>query len=179
MFYDTLKVPENYIGLVIGKKGKNLNRLRIKFKTQIFLNKDTFSIYSSNNHDDVIDCKNSMLKIYQKKLQDEECCPVCLEKIDFSKDYTVTKCGHKFHTSCLLESVKIKNTCPMCREVLVEKKEINIDSVVKRTITAVRNTNYTFYLYYYLCDIESYQIVVEEFIKEPIRYALREMLKNY
>ena len=36
MFYDTLKVPENYIGLVIGKKGKNLNRLRIKFKTQIF-----------------------------------------------------------------------------------------------------------------------------------------------
>ena len=68
-----------------------------------------------------------MFKIYQKKLQGEDCCPVCLEKIDFSKDYTITKCGHQFHSSCLLQASKTKNTCPICREVLIEKKEINIE----------------------------------------------------
>ena len=179
MFHETLKVPENYVGLVIGKRGRTLKRLKTKFKTHIFLSGDTFSIFSTNKYEDVINCKNNMFKIYQKKLQEEDCCPICLEKIDFSNDYTKTKCGHQFHTSCLLEASKTKKTCPVCRGVLIEKKEIDIDNIIQKTIRAVRNTNYTFHLYQYLYDLESYQLVIEEFIKEPVRYALKDLIKNY
>ena len=38
---------------------------------------------------------------------------------------------------------------------------------------AVRNTNYAFYLMNSPWDIYTYQLTVEEFLKEPIRYALR------
>ena len=41
-------------------------------------------------------------------------CPVCLE-VPGAKNVSITACGHIFCTSCLLSSLKTKNTCPTCR----------------------------------------------------------------
>ena len=47
---------------------------------------------------------------------EEHTCCVCLDSVcDKSVDITRTSCGHIFHLSCLLKSLKVKNTCPMCR----------------------------------------------------------------
>ena len=47
---------------------------------------------------------------------EQHTCSVCLDSIcDKSMDMTRTGCGHVFHLSCLLKSLKMKNTCPMCR----------------------------------------------------------------
>ena len=43
-------------------------------------------------------------------------CPICLEPIDeLEGDVCVTKCKHRFHTSCLCKAFVIKSGCPICR----------------------------------------------------------------
>ena len=53
-----------------------------------------------------------------------EDCSICLQpnnKIDIS----ITKCNHKFHTSCLLKwRCNNSQLCPFCRTVLVNKENI-------------------------------------------------------
>jgi hypothetical protein len=51
--------------------------------------------------------------------EDADVCAICLEVPGTgTKNITVTACGHKFCTTCLLSSLRQKNTCPTCRAVL-------------------------------------------------------------
>jgi len=50
-----------------------------------------------------------------------ECC-ICYETIG-DKNNCVTPCGHKFCFVCLTKSLANNNTCPCCREVLVEVEQ--------------------------------------------------------
>lgn len=50
-----------------------------------------------------------------------ECC-ICYEIIG-EKNNCVTPCGHKFCFVCLTKALTSNNTCPCCREVLVEVTE--------------------------------------------------------
>jgi hypothetical protein len=53
-------------------------------------------------------------------------CPICHETI-LDKDNCITDCDHKFCLSCILESCKYKNTCPICRVQLYEYNINNED----------------------------------------------------
>ena len=56
-------------------------------------------------------------------LTEEHTCCVCLDSIYAGNtNITRTSCGHVFHLSCLLKSLKVKNTCPMCRWELEDKR---------------------------------------------------------
>lgn len=50
-----------------------------------------------------------------------ECC-ICYETIG-DKNNCVTPCGHKFCFVCLTKALTTNNTCPCCREVLVEAEK--------------------------------------------------------
>jgi len=50
-----------------------------------------------------------------------ECC-ICYETIG-DKNNCVTPCGHKFCFVCLTKSLANNNTCPCCRQVLVEVEQ--------------------------------------------------------
>ena len=54
-----------------------------------------------------------------------ECC-ICFETIG-EKNNCVTPCGHKFCFVCLTKALTNNNTCPCCREVLVEVTEEDED----------------------------------------------------
>jgi len=42
-------------------------------------------------------------------------CSLCHNHIEIDRNYTVTDCGHKFHTSCLVNNVQeIGIGCPSC-----------------------------------------------------------------
>ena len=48
-------------------------------------------------------------------------CPICMDVIDVSKNCVTTECGHKFHTSCLMNNVAFNGfECPYCRSVMAE-----------------------------------------------------------
>ena len=56
-------------------------------------------------------------------LTEEHTCCVCLDSIYAGNtNITRTSCGHVFHLSCLLKSLKVKNTCPMCRWEIEDKR---------------------------------------------------------
>ena len=47
-------------------------------------------------------------------------CPVCLTDMEAPEGATLREmpCGHRFHEQCLLEWLRTKNTCPVCRVAL-------------------------------------------------------------
>jgi len=59
------------------------------------------------------------------KIHDEEekTCPICFEEMKKEINYTVTICGHEFHSSCLFHSYDVKESCPLCRKILSTKKD--------------------------------------------------------
>lgn len=42
-------------------------------------------------------------------------CAICMDKLDNNKNYAKTNCQHSFCLTCLVESLKHNNTCPLCR----------------------------------------------------------------
>lgn len=63
----------------------------------------------------------------KKEIADMHECPICYEPIE-SVDFCITKCGHRFHTSCLIQSSKFKSNCPYCRaSITSEQQQINSD----------------------------------------------------
>jgi len=49
-------------------------------------------------------------------------CPVCME-VPGTTNVAITACGHKFCMSCLLSSLKTRNTCPTCRSPIESERE--------------------------------------------------------
>lgn len=44
-------------------------------------------------------------------------CPICLE--EHYQAFTILKCNHVFHSTCLSKWTQKHKTCPMCRHVIV------------------------------------------------------------
>ena len=49
-------------------------------------------------------------------------CPICYEDLKMI-DFTITKCGHTFHSSCLFKAMEQNLDCPMCRYQLLVVQE--------------------------------------------------------
>ena len=47
-------------------------------------------------------------------------CPICMDDLK-QTDLIITRCGHQFHGTCMLQHMKKHDTCPMCRGVLFTK----------------------------------------------------------
>jgi hypothetical protein len=63
----------------------------------------------------------------QEEEEEADKCPICLEEIK-TVNVSITACGHKFCTSCLLSSLKKDNRCPSCRRE-IEKTRKTIDPI--------------------------------------------------
>lgn len=58
-------------------------------------------------------------------------CPICIEEFSKDYDYTITKCLHKFHNSCIIKHIhRVNHNCPVCRSELLT---ININLNVNGT----------------------------------------------
>ena len=58
---------------------------------------------------------------------EDDNCPICFD--DFvakgvSRNTTITKCGHKFCTTCIIIHTRKNNTCPCCRTILIERQPL-------------------------------------------------------
>ena len=63
----------------------------------------------------------NMLRQYEDK-HAKPSCPICMDDIEeTTKNCVTTKCGHVFHTSCLMQSIAHNGFgCPYCRTVMAE-----------------------------------------------------------
>lgn len=70
-------------------------------------------IYNDNNATEAELC----LPKEVDKPYDTTTCPICMEHLT-PVNLMITKCGHQFHTNCMLIYLKHKNDCPMCRGII-------------------------------------------------------------
>ena len=54
-------------------------------------------------------------------------CAICMDDININTNFTVTECGHRFHSSCMFSNMEHRTECPICRRELVEEKETDED----------------------------------------------------
>ena len=54
---------------------------------------------------------------YEAKQIQNDVCPICFEKDDLVAN---EKCGHRFHTECLVKWLQHKSSCPVCRVKLID-----------------------------------------------------------
>lgn len=66
----------------------------------------------------------------------QEMCGVCLE-VTGTKNVSITQCGHRFCTSCLLRSLQDKNTCPTCRGELEAPRKESIEQLNATTAAEI------------------------------------------
>lgn len=55
------------------------------------------------------------VKFVCRKKAANETCPVCLEDFELKEYIAICHCTHCFHMKCLLEWLRHKNMCPMCK----------------------------------------------------------------
>ena len=72
------------------------------------------------------------------EIKDDNLCPICMS-IPQKDNIFITKCNHKFCSSCISEWEKIKNTCPICRTKVKEPWEYI--QIVKFMILLAVKTN--------------------------------------
>ncbi|KAL5021499.1 hypothetical protein ScPMuIL_000654 [Solemya velum] len=51
----------------------------------------------------------------KKKKLPNDTCPVCLDEFNRKENIAVCPCYHGFHVKCLMEWLRHRNTCPMCK----------------------------------------------------------------
>lgn len=60
----------------------------------------------------------------QEKEKETNDCSICYDLME-DVNISTTRCGHKFHTSCLIRAALIKSLCPYCRGPLLESVPIH------------------------------------------------------
>ena len=71
-------------------------------------------------------CESKSSDIALSVLHYAKNCPVCLEEFNNTHvNFCSTRCGHVFHTTCLIKSLKTTDgKCPVCRNRLILSEEV-------------------------------------------------------
>jgi hypothetical protein len=65
----------------------------------------------------------------EQEQEQEHTCAICMEVTSKTKNVSVTECGHRFCTSCLLKSLQTNNRCPMCRTDIEPARKPNLEQL--------------------------------------------------
>jgi hypothetical protein len=76
-------------------------------------------LYTPNTQQQIIKANqpsNTLVDIVKLPCHSNDC-PICMEDL-LQTDLFVTRCGHQFHGTCMIQHIKHNDNCPMCRGVL-------------------------------------------------------------
>lgn len=62
-----------------------------------------------------------VFKVGSNNLEKE--CLICCENFKYDDEVLALPCIHLFHTNCISEWFKERNTCPTCKEVWFKKRD--------------------------------------------------------
>jgi hypothetical protein len=57
-------------------------------------------------------------------LDDDECCPTCLEEYTADNPKIMTECKHHYHLGCIYEWMERSDRCPVCSEQMVFHEDL-------------------------------------------------------
>jgi hypothetical protein len=44
-------------------------------------------------------------------------CAICLDNMNANPTHTLRECNHTFHASCLIDALRVNQSCPLCRGI--------------------------------------------------------------
>ena len=110
--------------LLVKRKDKKMFCLKEKGRKKVatsllklFCPIEERNVNGSCNNEFKEECKDAVVqKEANTRIQilEEDVCAVCLDDIS-DEDTEVLECKHEFHRSCIVECMKHKPSCPMCR----------------------------------------------------------------
>ena len=65
----------------------------------------------------------------EQEQEQEYTCAICMDATPNTKNVSVTECGHRFCTSCLLKSLQTNNRCPICRAEIEPARKPNLEQL--------------------------------------------------
>lgn len=116
------QTTDNVIKLIKEKKGEEL--LAIEYKIELYTSRgDSTKEQKWRERKTLV---NNQLETLQTRINQTlgESCTICSQK--YSKPIMIEQCGHLFCGACILEWLKTKNTCPLCRYTITTKELIHI-----------------------------------------------------
>ena len=84
---------------------------------------DYGSLQNDNPSNHVIENNLNIDNLDRENLDLDNHCPICFELVDLTTSRCTTSCGHLFCLSCMIRTININKTCPICRNVLEIKDE--------------------------------------------------------
>lgn len=93
-----------------------------------------FPHYSAGEREEVVEIAKS---------EPESCC-ICMDNFDGTRNTTL-KCGHQFHTDCILENISAgsSNKCPLCRDEMCGEISGPRVNALEEQIVALENALYS------------------------------------
>lgn len=76
-----------------------------------------------------------------------ENCSICKDDMNKEQNYMLT-CNHRFHTSCIIDSLRINPECPICRDTGIKNKK----NIEPNTNVIYNGDLYSNFKYY--CDMD-------------------------
>ena len=70
----------------------------------------------------VCDCSIALVyPLFEAPIKLDEC-PICYESMNMV-NFTVSRCGHTYHSSCIFKALDFNSDCPMCRVQLIDRED--------------------------------------------------------
>jgi hypothetical protein len=110
------------------------DKVVVKVKTNRYESMIVDLRIAPNDMDDVMfnfKTRSEIKKIGLDCCADTQDCSICLNSVNKELP-TVTKCGHHFCLTCIVENMRYNTTCPLCREAMDYK---SIYTVVPTSVT--------------------------------------------
>ena len=93
--------------LRMGRRGRRGGEWRIEPMDHLF-----------NDDDEIYTPKKKQLVTCVECPCETISCAICMEDLT-QVDLMVTRCGHQFHSGCMITHLRKKDECPLCRGILV------------------------------------------------------------
>lgn len=116
------KETDNIYDLIRKDTEKQIEEYKLCINLAVVRNTDATEWINKKNR-----CENNLIHI-EKRIRDAlvDSCPICLDNID--KPVLEPNCHNLFCGKCLLSSLHVKSTCPMCRIQVNPSKLIYINN---------------------------------------------------
>lgn len=82
------------------------------------------SMYLKTESNEFHSASEVINKLDEVELEDDQICAICLDGLP--SGITLGSCKHSFHRECLLRWIETSQTCPYCREVIMQDHKLVI-----------------------------------------------------
>ncbi|KAL4449207.1 hypothetical protein ABPG74_015589 [Tetrahymena malaccensis] len=84
--------------------------------------------YVSDDKQIIYSQKKNQQKEQQQQCNISQCsdCPICQQDFQNEEKVYSLSCKHQYHATCLIEWIKMQNTCPLCRACIISSQQLQM-----------------------------------------------------